>query len=378
MANIKVERKNNFRIEYTKGDTYALKLKFNNISEDLTSAFFTVKENTEDETPLIEKTIGSGISKLDENFYRDQIVYKLQLQAEDSRNLEADHLYLYDLKIAVGNVIKTVIKGNFVVTYNVTGVDRITTALAEIDVDDVIETDAETVPATQGIEYEQDPVAMAKIGDITQLNTTAKNTLVDAINETNTKASSAHEEITNIENGTVTVPEATHATSADNATSANNAANSSAVNNIELVKDENGVLKIGDVIIPQKKLLWEGTAVGDDSISTDFIIINNLLGTFSSGDKILVKGVYDWVVNNTVRESFPFEYIFFQGSDRCTPINYINFPNGNHGVPSIVTSLNNQIISLSRYLVYFAGDGTTSVGNILNSLKITEIYKFIE
>jgi len=178
MSEIKIERKNNFRIEYTKGDTYALKLKFNNISQDLTSAFFTVKENTEDETPLIEKTIGSGISKLDENLYRDQIVYKLQLQAEDSRNLQADHLYLYDLKIAVGNVIKTVIKGNFVVSYNVTGTDRITTELAEIEVDDVIETDAETTPATEGIEYENDPVAKMMIGDMTELNTDEKNDLV--------------------------------------------------------------------------------------------------------------------------------------------------------------------------------------------------------
>lgn len=32
----------------------------------------------------------------------------------------------------------------------------------------------------------------------------------------------------------------------------------SKVNNLEITKDENGVLKIGDVIIPQKKLLWSG------------------------------------------------------------------------------------------------------------------------
>lgn len=218
-----IELKNNFRIEYTKGDTYALKLTFKNVTQDLTSAIFSVKENADDETALIEKTIGSGISKIKEDFYKNEVVYKLQLQAEDSRNLQADNLYLYDLKIAVDNVIKTVIKGNFVVTFNVTSVDYINTTLAEIEVDEVIETDAETTPATAGIEYEQDPIAMSKIGDITQLNTTAKNNLVSAINEVNTKATASAEEIAKIENGTVTVPEATHATSADSATNATNA-----------------------------------------------------------------------------------------------------------------------------------------------------------
>ena len=211
MANIKIEKKNEFRIEYTKGDTFALKLTFKNITQDLTSAIFTVKENYEDTTPLIEKTINAGISKIEENLYKNEIVYKLQLQANDSEFLEADHLYLYDLKIAVGNVIKTVIKGNFIVTYNVTGVDRITTELAEIEIDDTIETDAETTPATHGIEYETDPVATEKIGDMSTLSTTAKDTLVNAINEITPKANSALEEITKIENGTVTVPSANEA-----------------------------------------------------------------------------------------------------------------------------------------------------------------------
>ena len=117
-----IEFKNDFRIEYAKGDTYALKITFKNVTQDLTTAIFSVKENADDTTALIEKTIGSGISKVDDNYYKQQSVYKLQLQAEDSRNLQAEHLYLYDLKVAVDNVIKTVISGNFVVRYNVTSV----------------------------------------------------------------------------------------------------------------------------------------------------------------------------------------------------------------------------------------------------------------
>ncbi len=305
MANIKIEKKNEFRIEYTKGDTYALKLTFKNITQDLTSAFFTVKENQDDTTPLIEKTINAGITKLDENFYKKELIYKLQLQATDSQDLEADHIYLYDLKIAVGNVIKTVIKGNFVVTYNVTGVDRITTELAEIEIDDTIETDAETTPATHGIEYETDPVANAKIGDMSTLSTTAKDTLVGAINETNSKASASFEEITKIENGTVTVPSATHSTSADSATNAQNAqnatnaqnavnsqnsANSQKINNLQLVRDENGILKIGDTIIPQKELLWSGSQQAQNNEPITFTFDN-----LNIGDTIEVE----WEVVNT-------------------------------------------------------------------------------
>lgn len=209
--NEKIEKKNEFKIQYYKGDTYALKITFKNVAEDLTTAFFTVKENVDDETPLIEKSLGSGIELIDENFYRNEVVYKLQLQTEDSVNLQADFQYLYDLKVSVGNVVKTVISGVFIVRHCVTGADKIITTLAEIEVDDVIGTDFETTPATHGIEYEQDPIAMAKIGDVTQLNTTAKNNLVSAINEVNTKAEATAEEIEKIEDGTVSVPNATNA-----------------------------------------------------------------------------------------------------------------------------------------------------------------------
>lgn len=42
------------------------------------------------------------------------------------------------------------------------------------------------------------------------------------------------------------------------AAEAAHAANAAKVNDIEITRDSNGVLKIGDTIIPQKKVLWEG------------------------------------------------------------------------------------------------------------------------
>ena len=373
----KIERKNNFRIEYTKGDTYALKLVFKNVTSDLTSAVFSVKENADDETALIEKTIGSGLSKLEENFYKNELVYKLQLQAEDSQNLQADHLYLYDLKIAVGNVIKTVIKGNFVVTYNVTSSERIYTALADIEVDDVIEADIETTPATEGIEYEQDPVAMAKIGDITNLNTTAKNTIVDAVNEVNTKATASAEEITKIENGTVTVPKATNADEADYATnaghstsadSATNSTNTTNVQNVDLSSSSTAVF--GNYTVRKEILRWSGTqtfTVNNNTVEL-YVGTENIQGrTFRLCFKLYGGNSSERSIEFTVTKTDTTNRPLFE-SPRFTPISLII----NQLDPYAVnTSL--YIHCRSYYRTSFDGNSTDMDSDIV----ITKLYEII-
>lgn len=48
--------------------------------------------------------------------------------------------------------------------------------------------------------------------------------------------------------------------------------NATKVNNLEITRDDNGVLKIGDTIIPQKKILWSGEQLcsGDSSYVFNF------------------------------------------------------------------------------------------------------------
>ena len=173
---------NNFKISFTKGDTYALAVKIKNITEDLRTAYFTVKENPDDE-PLIQKSLGAGIAKIDDRAYKDEKTYKLQLQAEDTINLEANVQYLYDFQVAVGNVVKTLLSGVFVVNHSVSGASSINTSTLDVTVDDELEAEFQTTPPANGVEFEEDPVANAKIGDMTALETTAKETLVQAINE---------------------------------------------------------------------------------------------------------------------------------------------------------------------------------------------------
>ncbi len=222
---------NDFKISFTKGDTYALAVKFKNLTEDLRTAFFTVKENGDDE-PLLQKSLGAGISKIDDRAYKEEKTYKLQIQAGDTANLEPRAQYLYDLQVSVGNVVKTVIAGVFVVNQSMSGTAHTTTSSLEVVVDDELQTELLTVPATQGIEYETDPVATAKIGDLKGLSTTAKETIVQAINEVKNGNLTTDEAVSKILNGTTKVPNATNADYATSATNATGATNDGDGNNI--------------------------------------------------------------------------------------------------------------------------------------------------
>lgn len=197
---------NEFKIEFTKGDTYALAIKFKNITEDLRTAYFSVKENADD-SPLIQKSLGAGIDKIDDRGYKNEKTYKFQLQPIDTLHLEAKVQYLYDIQVAVGNVVKTVLHGVFVLGNTITGTKSVTQEM-EVAIDDELETEVLTTPATNGVEYEQDPIAIAKIGDLSILDTDNKETVVNAINEVNKNADTNAEEINKIKNGTYDLPSA--------------------------------------------------------------------------------------------------------------------------------------------------------------------------
>lgn len=272
---------NDFKISFTKGDTYALAVKFKNLTEDLRTAVFTVKENGDDE-PLLQKSLGAGISKIDDRAYKAEKTYKLQIQAGDTANLEPRVQYLYDLQVAVGNVVKTVIAGVFVVNQSMSGTASTTTASLEVLVDDELETEISTTPATKGIEYETDPVASAKIGNLATLSTENKETIVKAINEVNQTAVGAMGLLDGIYLYNESVPKAinanyanesaraglaTKATEADHATNADHATDADTVGGISVVEDENGALTIGSNIVPRRRLLFSGSQelLGNDS-----------------------------------------------------------------------------------------------------------------
>lgn len=83
---------------------------------------------------------------------------------------------------------------------------------------------------------------------------------------------------------TDTVDKATNAVQANSASQAENA---SKVNGLEITQDTNGVLKIGDVIIPQKKVLWSKPS-GMSSI-TDTPVTVTLSEEYAVGDVLEIE-----------------------------------------------------------------------------------------
>lgn len=74
---------------------------------------------------------------------------------------------------------------------------------------------------------------------------------------------------------------------ADSATNAANATNATKVNNLEITRDSNGILKIGNVVIPQRKLL-----------SNNRVAIPTVSGlVYNIGDPIFGKTL-EFVVSN--------------------------------------------------------------------------------
>ena len=79
----------------------------------------------------------------------------------------------------------------------------------------------------------------------------------------------------------------------------------SKVNNLEIKQDENGVLKIGDIIIPQKILLWSGFVSSNSS---------------SIGHGVIQGGIPDYVTS--IRMEINTKYVTLPKEDAAV----INFP----------------------------------------------------
>ena len=75
---MEVEKKNDLKIEFTKGDTYALKITLKKASDSARLAYFTVKDADSGQI-VLQKTLGQGISELTTRPYANEYVYELQI-----------------------------------------------------------------------------------------------------------------------------------------------------------------------------------------------------------------------------------------------------------------------------------------------------------
>lgn len=177
-------------IKFPKSDSFAFFVTINKISKALDNAFFTVKENP-DEEPVLQKKLGAGISLSDSRLYKNQLSYKVQIDGADTQFMEVGVRYFFDVKGTIGNAQKTFLWGELILSDTETGYLNPAMQGDTVAVAQVYTATFETGAQSEYVETEVDPVATAKIGDMTKLNTTAKDTLVKAINEVKKAADDA-------------------------------------------------------------------------------------------------------------------------------------------------------------------------------------------
>lgn len=170
-------------LKFPKNDSVAYFLTINKIEKELDSAYMTVKENPDDTEPLIKKSLGAGISLVDNRLYKNQLSYKIQLDGADTQFMEVGVRYFFDIKGTIGNAQKTFRAGELILSETETGYLNPATTGETTMIAQVFETDFATGAQSEYVETEVDPVAMKKIGDMTKLDTTEKGTIVKAINE---------------------------------------------------------------------------------------------------------------------------------------------------------------------------------------------------
>lgn len=104
-------------LKMIRGDTFSfifeLIASYGDENIDLDSAYFTIKLNKSDENYVLQKSIGSGIEKIEENKYR------VELSPEDTHDIEPD-IYNYDLQISKEGKIITILIGTFEILEDVT------------------------------------------------------------------------------------------------------------------------------------------------------------------------------------------------------------------------------------------------------------------
>lgn len=99
-----------FGIElYEEGNGEELEL----FAQDLDSAYFTCKQNYTDALNAFQKSLGNGITKLDDG------QYVVRIAPEDTANMEAGK-YFYDFQISVNDDVFTILKGVLELEHDVT------------------------------------------------------------------------------------------------------------------------------------------------------------------------------------------------------------------------------------------------------------------
>ena len=103
-------------LKMVRGDTLSFGIEYDfddESTQDLDTCYFSCKLHPEDDEYIFQKSIGDGISKVDNNQYR------VRVAPEDTSNIEIGKYY-YDLQIGLNNDIFTIVKGVLIIEREIT------------------------------------------------------------------------------------------------------------------------------------------------------------------------------------------------------------------------------------------------------------------
>lgn len=97
----------------TKGDTFSFAIEFEGLDQELTNIYFSCKEETSSRVYIFQKSLNNGVTKINNSTYR------VRVAPEDTKNIESGS-YFYDLQISANGDVFTILKGKFIVEYEIT------------------------------------------------------------------------------------------------------------------------------------------------------------------------------------------------------------------------------------------------------------------
>ena len=85
------------KFSFRKGDTYSRDFTITDYEFDIDKVFFTIKNNSSDKRPVLQKTLNNGITLVsDEDGVK---TYNILINATDTDNMKVDYDYFFDIEL---------------------------------------------------------------------------------------------------------------------------------------------------------------------------------------------------------------------------------------------------------------------------------------
>ena len=145
-------------------------------------------------------------------------------------------------------------------------------------------------------------------------------------------------------------------------------ANAKSVNALEIKRDENGVLRIGDTIIPQRKLLWRGDLTIETGDSNKSISLSDNLINGDNIEIVTEEGIYKFIAAINISSFKPFycQRIIGVGTSQINVSTLTFTTNG--------TSPKSLTVNAPREVVMYSGSGNNYYASISSDLILGSFY----